>query len=172
MLSFHLNGALSRLDLVSDQSKSFLCCFCTHWFLRAMGKPGSFAVSFKRIVLCVPSNDGPLLSESVVAELQATRNIDNFHNRGRHCTWIKMVVGACSRSRVRSTPCFRTKRMQCVCVGFATINVMLATCMLARWTLNGRVPEACWPSKEIAVQSVSGIGLLSFCAISKVEQQQ
>ena len=62
--------------------------------------------------------------------------------------------------------------MQCVCVGFATINVMLATCMLARWTLNGRVPEACWASKEVAVQSVSGIGLLSVCAISKVEQPE
>ena len=43
-----------------------------------MGKPGSFGVPLKRPALGVPSKDESLLSEAVVAELEATRNIDDF----------------------------------------------------------------------------------------------
>ena len=60
-----------------------------------MGKPGSDGALLKRPASQVSSNDGPLLSEAAVAELEAPRDIDDFRKRardGRDGWW-------CNRSR-------------------------------------------------------------------------
>ena len=98
------------------QSKGFFCCFCTHWFPRAMGKPGSDGVLWKRPASQVSSNDGPLLSTAAMAELKAMRNINDFRKRSRelglvtghqnsdggwrHCSRAE-ILEACRRVRNR-----------------------------------------------------------------------
>ena len=48
-----------------------------------MGKRGSDGAPLKRPASYVSSSDGPLLSEAAVAELEATRNINDFRKRAR-----------------------------------------------------------------------------------------
>ena len=49
----------------------------------SIGKRWSDGASLKRPALCVPSIDGSLLSEAVVAELEATRKINDFRKLAR-----------------------------------------------------------------------------------------
>ena len=81
---------------VSRWSKGFFCCFCTHWFPRAMGKPRSDGALRKRPASQVSSNDGPLVSTAAMAELKAMRNINDFRKRSRE---LGLVTG-----RVRMRP--------------------------------------------------------------------
>ena len=88
---------------VCRQSKGFILCFCTHCFLRAMGKRESDGAPLKRPASHVSSNNGPLLSEAAVEALEATRNINDFRKRARElgfCTAHRNSDGVrCNRSR-------------------------------------------------------------------------
>ena len=56
---------------------------CAHLFPRAMGKRGSDGALVKRPASNVSSIQGALLSDVVVAELEATRNVNDFRKRAR-----------------------------------------------------------------------------------------
>ena len=75
---------------------------------RAMGKPGSFGVPLKRPALAVPSNDGPLLCEAVVAELEATRSVADFVKRAPELsneTHAMCMRGGCTSQRYACNVC-------------------------------------------------------------------
>ena len=68
-----------------------------------MGKPGSDGALLKRPASQVSSNDGPLLSEAAVAELEATRNINDFRKRVRELGLVRQYQNSdgrwCNRSK-------------------------------------------------------------------------
>ena len=65
------------------QLKKQIRGLCAHLFPCAMGKRGSDGALVKRPASNVSSIEGALLSEVVVAELEATRNINDFRKRAR-----------------------------------------------------------------------------------------
>ena len=67
-----------------------------------MGKPGSDGALLKRPASQVSSNDGPLLSEAAVAELEATRNINDFRKRARELGLVTEDRNSEGRWRHRS----------------------------------------------------------------------